>query len=153
MSEEAKILLEAELVDQDGNPVKISDIPSEIIVVYFYPRAMTSGCTREGIRFNELIDEFRKCRAEVVGVSTDPPSKNKKFAEKYGFQFRLLSDEGGKLAEKLGILKKGTKQPSAKRTTYILKKNGELIAVLKNVRPAEKHADEALKIVKELQSC
>ncbi len=152
MEDLSRILLETELQDTNGEKFKLSSINSPILIVYFYPRAMTPGCTREGVRFNELIEEFEKCNAVVVGVSTDPPQRNKKFMEKHGFRFKLLSDVEGVLAGKLGILKKGTKKPSAKRTTFILK-DGKIVQVLKNIRPAERHADEALKIVKELMKC
>ncbi len=145
----AEIILNSSFVDYNGNLVRLSDVNSNILVVYFYPRAMTSGCTREANAFNELLDEFRKCGAEVFGVSTDPPERNRKFAEKYGLRFILLSDVDGKISESLGILKKGTKRPSTRRVTYILKR-GQVVKVLKDVRPAEKHAYLALEEVKRL---
>ncbi|MEB3844854.1 MAG: peroxiredoxin [Desulfurococcales archaeon] len=123
-----------------------------VVIVYFYPRAMTPGCTREALRFNELYDEFEKCGAKVYGVSTDSPERNKKFAEKYGLRFPLLSDPTGEVIARLGVLKKGTKRPSAQRVTFILK-DGVIVRVLKNIRPAEKHADKSLEVVKELVSC
>jgi len=120
------------------------------VVLYFYPRAMTPGCTREAIRFNELLDEFEKLGAVVVGVSTDSVERNRRFAEKHGLRFRLLSDPEGRVAELYGVLKKGTKRPSAQRVTFIIGPDGRVYRVLENIRPAERHADEALAAVREL---
>ncbi len=115
-----------------------------VVVVYFFPRAFTSGCTREALKFSELYDEFRALGVEVYGVSTDPPDVLAKFAEKHGLKFVLLSDEGGRLASQLGILRpSGT----ADRVTYILV-DGKIVHVLKGLRDAERHAYEALERVK-----
>ncbi len=136
-----------------GGKVSLEDFKGKIIVLYFYPRAMTPGCTREAVRFNELAGEFEKCGAVILGVSTDPPERNKRFAEKLGVtSVVFLSDPEGEIAGMYGVLKKGTKKPSAQRVTFILDKDLVIRAVLKNVRPAERHADEALKVVKELCS-
>ena len=136
-----------------GERVRLSQYRGRIVVLYFYPRAMTPGCTREGIRFNELLDEFEKLGAVVLGVSTDPPEKNRRFAEKHGFRFLLLSDPEGEIAEKYGVLRitrSGAK--SAERVTFIIDKDGIIRRVLRNIRPAEKHADLALEAVRELAS-
>lgn len=139
-----------EAVAHDGTTFKLSQQEGKITVLYFYPRAMTPGCTREGVRFNELYEEFAKLGAEVYGISTDSPSANKKFAEKHGFRFKLLSDPEGKIASLYGVLKKGTKRPSAQRVTFIIKPDLTIAAILKNIRPAEKHADEALAVVRKM---
>ncbi len=135
-----------------GERIKLSDLKGKIVVLYFYPRAMTSGCTREGIRFNELIEEFEKLGVVVLGASTDPVESNRKFAEKYGFRFKLLSDPEGKIAEAYGVLQRRGERVSAKRTTFIIDGNGIVVEILRNVRPAEKHADMALEVVKKLAS-
>jgi peroxiredoxin Q/BCP len=109
---------------------------------------MTSGCTREGIRFNELLEEFKKLGVEVVGASTDPVDVNRKFAENYDFKFKLLSDTRGVVARAYGVLKEDSF--TAERTTFIIDPEGRIRAILSNIRPAEKHADEALRIVREL---
>ena len=137
------------LLDSSGNKISSAELSRGVVVLYFYPRAMTPGCTREGKRFNELYEEFAKLGVKIYGVSTDKPERNKRFAEKYGFKFKLLSDPDGKVIGKLGFMKKGTKRPTSQRVTLILK-DGEVIAVLRNIRPAERHADEALKIIKKL---
>lgn len=140
-----------EAVAHTGEKVRLSDYKGKIVVLYFYPRAMTPGCTREGHRFEELAEEFEKRGAVILGVSTDSPDRNKRFAEKEGFKhILLLSDEEGKIAESYGVLKPGAKRPSAARVTFIIDKDGVIRKVLVGVRPAERHADLALEAVKEL---
>ena len=134
----------------DGSTFRLSDQKGRITVLYFYPRAMTPGCTREGVRFNELYEEFKRLGAEIYGVSTDSPNTNKRFAEKHGFRFKLLSDRDGEIARLYGVLKKGTKRPSAQRVTFIIAPDLTIAAILKNIRPAERHADEALSAVRRL---
>ncbi len=142
-----------ELPAHTGEIVRLKDLMGKIVVLYFYPRAMTSGCTREGIRFNELLEEFEKLGAVVLGVSTDPVEANRRFADKYGFRFLLLSDVEGEVSEKYGVLRitRGGRK-AAKRTTFIIDSDGRIAAILKNIRPAEKHADMALEHVKKLAS-
>jgi len=135
-------------VDHEGKKFRLGSLRGRLVVLYFYPKAMTPGCTREGVRFNELIEEFRRLGAEVVGVSTDPPEVNRKFAERHGFKFRLISDTTGSIARAYGVLREDSF--TAERTTFIIDADGRIRAVLSNIRPAEKHADEALRIVTEL---
>lgn len=116
-------------------------------IVYFFPKAFTSGCTKEAVRFNELYDEFKALGFEVFGVSVDSVETLKKFAERYGLKFKLLSDRGGELAKKLGILRpSGT----AERVTYVLK-SGTIVEQIKGLRSADQHADKALEIARRLQ--
>jgi peroxiredoxin Q/BCP len=118
----------------------------EKVVVYFFPKAFTSGCTREAIRFNEIYDEFKAIGFEVLGVSVDGVDTLRKFAEKYGLRFKLLSDEGGSLARRLGILRPtGT----AERVTYVLK-SGSVVEVLRGLRSADQHADKALEVARKI---
>ena len=133
-----------------GETFRLSSLRGRILVLYFYPRAMTSGCTREAERFNRLLDEFEKHGAVVVGVSTDPPERNRRFAERLGLRFTLLSDPEGRIAQLYGVLKRGTRRPSAQRVTFIVDRNGVIREVLKNVRPAERHADLALEAVRRI---
>ena len=141
-----------ELEAHNGEKIKLSSLKGSIVVLYFYPRAMTSGCTREAIRFNELLEEFRKRNAVVLGVSTDPVERLKKFAEKYELRFSLLSDPEGRVASLYGVLRKRAKRLSAERVTFIIDPEGRIASVLRNIRPAEKHADLALEEVKKLSS-
>lgn len=122
---------------------RVSPARVEKAVVYFFPKAFTQGCTRETIRFNELYDKFKAKGFEVFGVSTDSVETLRKFAERYGVRFKLLSDRGGALASQLGILRPtGT----AERVTYILVQ-GEIVHVLKGLRSADEHADKALSLI------
>ena len=140
-----------ELPSHTGDKVRLSNYRGRVVVLYFYPRAMTPGCTREGIRFNELYNEFEKLGAVVLGVSTDPVDKNRKFAEKYGFQFPLLSDVDGRVSELYGVLEvRGKGVKSSRRTTFIINAEGRIARILENIRPAEKHADLALEEVRKL---
>lgn len=116
----------------------------ERAVVYFFPKAFTSGCTREAIRFNELYDEFKALGVEIFGISTDKIDTLRKFAEKYQLKFRLLSDEGGNLARQLGIQRPSG---SAERVTYILER-GRVVEVLRNLKSADQHADRALEVAR-----
>lgn len=134
-----------------GGRVRLSDYKGRIIVLYFYPRAMTPGCTREGHRFEQLYDEFEKHGAIVFGISTDPPERNKRFAEREGFQkLTLLSDVDGSIAEAYGVKRQGARTVSAERATFIIDGDGVVRKILLKIRPAEKHADLALEAVREL---
>ena len=133
-----------------GDTLRLSSLRGRIVVLYFYPRAMTSGCTREAIRFNELLEEFEKHGAVVIGVSTDTPERNRRFAEKHGLRFTLIGDPEAKIVRLYGVEKKGVKRPSAQRVTFIIDPEGKIYRVLRNIRPAEKHADLALEAVREL---
>ncbi len=140
------------LPDQDGVVRSLSDHRGKYIVLYFYPRAFTPGCTREATRFNELYDRFMEHGVVVLGISTDSVEKLRRFREKHGLRFTLLSDQEARVVEKYGVLKKGARKPSAVRTTFIIDPDGLVVEVLRNIRPAERHADKALEIVEKLLS-
>lgn len=132
---------DVELEAHTGEKISPARVPR--VVVYFFPKAFTQGCTRETIRFNELYPRFRERGYEVFGVSTDGVETLKKFAEKYKVQFKLLSDKDGRLASQLGILRPtGT----AERVTYILN-DGKVVHILRGLRSAEEHADKALELI------
>jgi len=141
-----------EALTHDGERIRLSELRGRVVVLYFYPRAMTPGCTREAQRFNELLDEFTKHNAIVIGVSTDSNERNKRFAEKLGLRFKLIGDPEAKIVELYGVRKKGTKRPSAERVTFIIGPDGVIREVLSGIRPAEKHADKALDLVKTIAS-
>lgn len=136
-----------EVAAHTGERVRLSSLRGKIVVLYFYPKAMTSGCTREGQRFNELLGEFERLGAVVLGISTDSVEDNKKFAELQGFKFKLLCDVDKSVSKSYGVLKEtGT----AERVTFIIDREGIVRSVLMNIKPAERHADEALEAVKRL---
>ncbi len=127
---------DVELPSHDGR--MLSPARAARAVVYFFPKAFTQGCTRETVKFNQELQKFRERGYEVFGISTDSVETLRKFAEKYGVGFPLLSDRGGALAARLGILKR-----TAERVTYILH-NGRVVKVIKGLKRAEDHVDEAL---------
>ncbi len=140
-----------ELPSHTGEKVRLSSLRGRIVILYFYPRAMTPGCTRETVRFNELRGEFQELGAVVLGVSTDPVERNERFAEKHGVGFPLLSDPEGRVARLYGVLREGRSRPRAERVTFIIDEEGVIREVLRNIRPAEKHADLALEAVRRLR--
>ncbi len=141
-----------QLTDQSGRPVRLSELGGRVVVLYFYPRAGAPGCTREAQKFNELLDEFESLGAVVIGVSTDGQKALASFAERLGLRFRLLSDEDGEVARAYGVLKRGTKRPSAERVTFVIDRDGRAVKTLRNVRPAPRYADEALNVVREFST-
>lgn len=150
MLKEGDLAPDFELISNNGEKVKLSDFKGRFVVLYFYPRAMTSGCTREGLKFNELYDDFKKLNAEILGVSTDSVEKIKKFSERYGFKFKLLSDTEGKVVSLYGVKKNSAASLAAERTTFIINPDGVIVKILKNIRPAEKHADLSLEELKNI---
>ncbi|AFZ70231.1 Peroxiredoxin [Caldisphaera lagunensis DSM 15908] len=149
MLKEGNLAPDFELTSNNGEKVKLSNFKGRFVVLYFYPRAMTAGCTREGLRFNELYDDFKKLNVEILGVSTDSVDKIKKFSERYGFKFKLLSDAEGYVVGLYGV-KKDSTSLAAERTTFIIDPNGIIVKILKNIRPAEKHADQSLEELKKI---
>ena len=152
VSEGERLPEDLTFIADDGSEINPAKINAKAIVLYFYPRAMTPGCTREALRFNELLNEFDECGVKVFGASTDSPERNRRFKEKHGLRFTLLSDPEGRNAARLGVLKKGTKRPSAQRVTLIIK-DGIIVRILRNIRPAEKHADLSLEEIRKILGC
>jgi peroxiredoxin Q/BCP len=119
------------------------------LVLYFYPKAHTSGCTREGQAFDALLDHFAALNAAVVGVSTDKCGTLAKFRDKHDFQFVLLSDSEKEVATAFGTLKDHGK--SAERVTYLIDPEGVVQAVWPKVK-VDGHADKVLARLRELDS-
>ena len=126
------------LPNQDGETVSSDDFAGKRYVMFFYPRAMTPGCTAESCDFRDSYSEFAEAGYEVIGVSPDPPSRNAKFKEKEGLNFDLLSDEDHQLAESLGAW--GEKKLYGKlsegliRSTFVVDENGELDKAYRNIK-------------------
>ena len=133
-----------ELQNQDGEIVTSDDLEGSKYVMFFYPRAMTPGCTTESCDFRDSYTEFAEAGYEIVGVSPDPPSRNKEFKEKEGLNFDLLSDEEHELAESLGAW--GEKKMYGKvsegliRSTFVIDEDGKIEEAYRNVR-AKGHVD------------
>ncbi|MFZ0625366.1 MAG: thioredoxin-dependent thiol peroxidase [Acidimicrobiia bacterium] len=127
-----------QLENQDGEIVSSDDFKGKNLVMFFYPRAMTPGCTQESCDFRDSYAEFADAGYEIVGVSPDPPSRNAKFKEKEGLNFDLLSDEDTALAESLGAW--GDKKLYGKlskgliRSTFVIGPDGKVKKAYRNVR-------------------
>ena len=130
--------VEFTLSNQDGEIVSNGDLAGKKYVMFFYPRAMTPGCTAESCDFRDSYSEFADSGYEVIGVSPDPPSRNLEFKEKEGLHVDLLSDEDHRLAESLGAW--GDKKLYGKlsrgliRSTFVIDENGEVERAYRNVR-------------------
>lgn len=140
------------LKDQDGNEVKLADFKGKKVVLFFYPKADTPGCTKEAIAFTGLSRQFEKAGAAVLGASPDPCSKQKKFEEKHKLGVRLLADDDHKVAEAFGVW--GEKKNYGRtymgiiRSTFIIE-GGKIVKAWSGVK-VDGHAEEVLEAVKAL---
>jgi len=134
-----------EAIDQDGNKVKLSDYKNDLIVLYFYPKDNTPGCTMEAKNFRDNMDIFKEKNIKVFGVSVDSPESHKKFEDKLNLNFTLISDKPKEITKKYGVLGLAT----ARRITYIIK-NGKIVYVYPKVSPKE-HAKEVYDKIIELK--
>lgn len=134
-------LPEFESVNQDGETVKSQDFSGKKLVVFFYPKANTPGCTAEACDLNNHIAELKKEGYQLLGISADSVKNQKKFHEKYGFQYPLLADESREVIEKFGVwqLKKfmGREFMGIVRTTFIFDENGICTRVIEKVKTKE----------------
>ncbi|WP_053361715.1 thioredoxin-dependent thiol peroxidase [Bacillus sp. FJAT-27251] len=141
-----------ELPASSGETVKLSDFLGKNVVLYFYPKDMTPGCTTEACDFRDQHESFENLDAVIVGVSPDPVSRHEKFIEKHGLPFLLLSDEENKAAEAYGVwkLKKnfGKEYMGIERSTFIIDKQGKLVKEYRKVK-VKGHVEEALSYIKE----
>jgi thioredoxin-dependent peroxiredoxin len=130
-----------ELPDQDGRSVKLGDFAGTPLVVYFYPKAATPGCTTQACGVRDHEADYAKHGAVVLGISPDPPAALKKFHDKEGLNFRLLADEDHAVAEAYGVWVEksmyGRKYMGNERTTFVIDADGKVSAVLRKVKPAE----------------
>lgn len=127
-------------LDQDGKKVSLSDFKGKQVVLYFYPKDMTPGCTVEACAFRDGHGALQKAGAVVLGVSKDPVPSHKKFADKFSLPFSLLADEDLKIMKAYGAWGEkslyGRKFMGTLRVTYIINSNGKIKAVFKKVKPA-----------------
>lgn len=137
------------LKNQKGEQVKIFDyIGKKNLVLFFYPKDHTPGCTREACSFRDQYDAFLKAGAEVIGISGHSVESHKNFAEKYNLKYQLLSDNGNKVRKLFGVpanlfgLLPG-------RVTYVADKTGKVISIFNSQMQVEKHVEEALKALHE----
>jgi peroxiredoxin Q/BCP len=146
MIEEGELAPNFSSTDQNGEEVSMKDFRGKNVVLYFYPKDDTPGCIKEACSFRDDIQMFEEIGAEVVGVSVDGVESHKRFVDKYGLNFTLVSDKKKDLTKKYGVLKlTGT----AKRTTFLIGKDGKVKYVFKDVKPAG-HSKEVFEKLKEM---
>jgi len=143
-----------ELPDSAGAAVRLKDLTGRgNLVLYFYPRDMTPGCTREACDFQSRLGEIAAAGAQVVGVSGDSSQSHEKFAGKYGLKFPLLSDAGNKVAKLYGVYKKkslyGREFMGIERTTFVIDRAGLIRKVFPKVK-VEGHPEQVLAALGEL---
>lgn len=141
------------LPSTSGGTWRLSEARGAKVVIYFYPKDSTSGCTREGIAFRDLHAEFRKARAVVVGVSPDSVASHEKFRDKFGFPFELLSDADKKACAIFDVWKEkslyGRKYMGVERSTFLVDAQGVLRREWRKVK-VDGHAEEVLAAVRDL---
>jgi peroxiredoxin Q/BCP len=135
------------LPDQDGNTVSLGDFAGRTLVLYFYPRADTPGCTTQACGIRDRGDEYEQAGATVVGVSPDEPAALRKFADKYGLEYTLLGDPGHSVAEAYGVWVEknsyGKKRMGIQRATFVIDGKGTVVHVIPKASP-KTHDDEVL---------
>lgn len=126
---------EFRLQDQNGDWHALSDFSDQWLVVYFYPRADTPGCTTQGCSFRDNIYAFRGVGADVVGISTDPVDRQKAFSDKYSLPFPILSDVSGDVARRYGVLIERGEMNFARRETFLISPDGQIARHYPDVDP------------------
>ncbi|MET9633734.1 peroxiredoxin [Lentzea sp. NPDC006480] len=138
------------LPDQDGADRKLSELlENGPVVLFFYPAAMTAGCTAQSCHFRDLAAEFTAAGAQRVGISTDDVAKQKQFAELNNFDYPLLSDVDGEVAEQFGVKRRFGPIP-VKRHTFVIDTDREVVEVIKSEFSMNAHADKALAALQKL---
>jgi peroxiredoxin Q/BCP len=136
-----------ELQDDAGKPLKLSSLKGKTVVLFFYPKADTPGCTKEACGFRDAVSEFKKRGVEVLGISPDEPSAQAKFKSKFELSYPLLADVAHKVAEDYGVWQEktmyGKPYMGIARTTFVIGPDGKVKKVYEKVKP-EGHAEEVL---------
>ena len=132
------------LPDQNGEPKSLSDYRGRKVILYFYPKDMTSGCSKQACAFGELYPQFREKGAVILGVSKDPVASHKRFEEKYGLPFTLLSDTDKTVIQAYDVWKEkklyGKVSMGVVRTTYLIDENGVIVKAFDKVKTADNAA-------------
>lgn len=141
------------IICTDVEKHELYDFLDKRLILYFYPKDLTPGCTTESIEFNDSLSKIKKLKANVVGVSRDKINLHEKFIEKHGFKFPLISDTDEKLCKSFDVIKEkslyGRKYMGVDRSTFILDKDGKILHAWRNVK-VKGHVDEVLNTLKEL---
>lgn len=137
--------------DENGNKVALKDFRGKTVVLYFYPKADTPGCTIEACEFRDSYSAIKKTGVVLLGISRDTAASQKKFQEKFSLTFPLLADPEKKIAELYGVVKEknmyGKKVLGVARTTFVIGPDGKIKHIFNNVKP-EGHAKEMLAYLK-----
>jgi peroxiredoxin Q/BCP len=137
-----------ELPDETGTPRKLSELLADgPVVLFFYPAAMTRGCTNESCHFRDLAAEFGALHAQRVGISRDSVEKQHQFSEKHAFDYPLLSDADGTVATMMGVARR---MGPPKRVTFVIDQNRKVVEVIKSEMRMDVHADRALDALRKL---
>ena len=138
----------------DTKKSKLYDFLDKKLILYFYPKDLTPGCTTESIEFNDNLSKIKKLKANVVGVSRDKLSLHEKFIEKHGFKFPLISDPEEKLCKSFDVIKEkslyGRKYMGVDRSTFIINESGNILHSWRNVK-VKGHVEEVIDKLKEVQ--
>ena len=144
-----------ELADQDGNPVRLSSYRGAPVVLYFYPRADTPGCTTQACGIRDHRSDYQQAGAVVLGVSPDRPQSLRRFADKHGLPFTLLADPEHEVAERYGVWAEkslyGKNTWGVVRSTFVIDPDGRIARVFPRVRPKE-HDELVLRALGELSA-
>jgi peroxiredoxin Q/BCP len=154
MLEDGKKAPDFKLQGDDGKSVQLAKFKGRPVVVYFYPKDDTSGCTAEAKDFTCLGEEFAKCGAEIIGISPDSVASHQKFKAKYGLNFHLAADEEKAAAEAYGVWVEksmyGRKYMGVERSTFLIGKMGKIARIWRKVK-VPGHAEEVLAALKALK--
>ena len=139
--------------DSQGNEIHLKNYLGQRILIYFYPKDMTPGCTTEALGFQDLYTEFKKYNTEILAVSKDSQKSHQKFCDKHGLTFPVLMDTDGKITESYGVWKEksmfGKKYMGISRESFLIDENGIIIKHWNTVNPA-KHPQEVLEYLKNI---
>ena len=140
------------LLNQDEKKISLKDYVGQKVVLYFYPKDDTSGCTKEACSFSDDLPKFSKVDAVILGVSPDSVKSHKKFSEKYKLKFDILADDEKNVVEKYGVWKEksmyGRKYMGVERTTFIIDEKGKIKKIFNKVK-VDGHNKEVLEALKE----
>jgi peroxiredoxin Q/BCP len=148
--EEGKAAPDFELATDTGEKVKLSDLRGKQVVLYFYPKDDTPGCTTQACGIRDAYGEFEQSGAVVLGISPDDTDSHEKFKQKYSLPFTLLADDGHKVAETYGVWGErknyGKTYMGIERSTFVIDENGTVKKVMRRVKP-DTHADKVLDVL------